>query len=177
MNGTPSTIACSRKYSSTSWPSYLTNNQQTHGGAIFTSGGIIPSKVPDNLSSYNIVDLPENLKKVFYKYDCDMVPFFENQLGVVEACDSLADLWGLARSPESPSQPTPCTKPVIDPSPSVSSFESSPSLFSKLWEKQISEVQVLFWTTSPGQTLRHQWKTSNQKGENQHQNLTPLQLH
>ena len=38
-----------------------------------------------------------------------MVPFFENQLGVVEACDSLADLWGLARSPESPFQPTPCT--------------------------------------------------------------------
>ena len=27
-----------------------------------------------------------------------MVPFFENQPGVVEACDSLADLWGLARS-------------------------------------------------------------------------------
>ena len=51
----------------------------THGGAIFTSGVIIPpSKVRDNLSSYNIVDLPEKLKKVFYKYDCDMVPFFEN---------------------------------------------------------------------------------------------------
>ena len=112
----------------------------THGGAIFTSGGIIPpSKVPDNLSSYNIVDLPENLKNVFYKYDCDMVPFIENQLGVVEACDSLADIWGLARSPESPFQPTPCTTPVRDPSPSVSSFESSPSLFSKLWEKQISD--------------------------------------
>ena len=38
----------------------------THGGGIFTSEGIIPpSKVPDNLSSYNNLDLPENLKKVF----------------------------------------------------------------------------------------------------------------
>ena len=87
-----------------------------------------------------------------------MVPFFENQLGVVEACDSSPDLWGLARPPESPFQPTPCTTPVRDPSPTLSSFESSLSLFSKLWAKKsaISKVQVLFWTTSPGQTLRHQ---------------------
>ena len=153
----------------------------THGGAIFTSGGIIPpSKVPDNLSSYNILDLPENLKKVFYKYDCDMVPFFENQLVVVEACDSLADLWGLARSPESPFQPTTCTTPVRDPSTTVSSFESSPSLFSNLWEKQVSDQQSassLLDNLSGTNFERAVENRSNQKGENQHQNLTPLQLH
>ena len=70
-----------------------------------------------------------------------MVPFFENQLGVVEACDNLADLWGLARSPESPFEPTPCATPVRNPSPTVSPFESSASLFSKLWDKKISDQQ------------------------------------
>ena len=96
----------------------------TQGGTIFTSGGITPrSKVPDQSSLFKVLDLPENLKKVFYNYDCDMVPFFENQLGVVEACDNLA------RSPESPFLPTPSTTPVRDPSPTVSSVESSPSLF------------------------------------------------
>ena len=114
----------------------------THGDTNFTSGGILsPSKVRDILCSYNILDLRENVKKVFYKYDCDMVPFFENQLDVVEACDNLADLWGLARSPESSFQPTPCATPVREPSPTVSPFESSPSLFSKLWDKKISDQQ------------------------------------
>ena len=114
----------------------------TPGGANFTSGGILqPSKVQDSLCSYNILGLPENVKKVFYKYDCDMVPFFENQLGVVEACDNLADLWGLIRSPELPFQPTSRATPVRDPSPTVSPFESSPSLFSKLWDKKISDQQ------------------------------------
>ena len=72
-----------------------------------------------------------------------MVPFFENQLGVVEACDILADLWGLALSTElAPFQPTPFTYvPVRDPSPKVSSFESSPSLFSEFWDKQNSDQQ------------------------------------
>ena len=70
-----------------------------------------------------------------------MVPFFENQLGVVEACDNLADLWGLAQSPELPFQPTPGATPVRDPSPTVSPFESSPALFSKLWDKKISDQQ------------------------------------
>ena len=115
----------------------------TQGGTIFNSGGNIPpSKVPDNLTSNKILDLPENLKKKFYTYDCDMVLFFESQLGVVEACDILADLWGLALSTELvPFQPTPCTTPLRDPSPTVSSFESSLSLFSEFWDKQNSDQQ------------------------------------
>ena len=109
----------------------------THGGTIFISAGIItPSNVPDNLSSYNIFDSPENVKKVFYNYDCEMVTFFKNQLSLVEACVNLADLWGLARSPESLFKPTPCITPVRDPSLTLSSFESSQSFFSNLWEKK-----------------------------------------
>ena len=103
------------------------NQRRTHMEAQFlTSGGIIPpSEVPDIFSSYNILDLPENVKKVFYSFDCDMLPFFENQLGVVEACDNSADLWGRARSPESPFQPTPGSTRVRDPSPACSSSQST----------------------------------------------------
>ena len=147
----------------------------THGGIIFTSGGIIPSsKVPDNLSSYKIFDLQKKLKKVFYKYGCDIVQFYQNKLGVVEACDNLVDLLGLARSLESIFQPTPCTTPVIDLSPPVSSFESSQSLISKLWDKQISDQQSASGQPRRGQLRDTSRKQVNRKGKNQQQYLRKL---
>ena len=78
-------------------------------------------------------------KKLIYKYDCDCVPFNENQLGVSQACDNLADLWGLPKSPESPTNPSPFCTPTADPSPTLSpdSSEQSPSHFSNLKSKNL----------------------------------------
>ena len=49
-------------------------------------------------------------------------------------------------SPKSPFQPTPCTALVIDPSPTVSSFESNPSFSQNCGKNKtaINKVQVLF---------------------------------
>ena len=65
-------------------------------------------------------------------------PFFENQLGVVRACNDLADLWGLPHSPESP-PPTPgcVSTPTYDPSATVTP-DSSPSLFSPVTEEKLA---------------------------------------
>ena len=71
-------------------------------------------------------------RRIIYKYDCNCVPFYENQLGVFQACDNLADLWGLPKSPESPINPSPLCTPTVDPSPTLSpdGKKPSPSLFS-----------------------------------------------
>ena len=82
--------------------------------------------------------LPKETRTILYKYDCDCVSFFENQLGVVRACNDLADLWGLPNSPESP-PPTPgcVSTPTSDPSATVTP-ESSPSLFSPVTEEKLA---------------------------------------
>ena len=52
----------------------------------------------------------------------------------MQACDNLADLWGLPNSPEPPTNPSPFCTPTADPSPTLSpdSSEQCPSLFSNL---------------------------------------------
>ena len=137
-------------------------------GSYITSGGIIPpSKLEDPLVAYDIVNLPAPVKKILYKYDCDTVPFFENQLGVTQACDDLADLWGLPRSPESPSAPTPAVTPAIDPSPAVSPA-TSPSLFENM-KNCISSSQENFsglWSNLSGTNFETPIKTEHNQ-ENQ----------
>ena len=107
----------------------------THGGTVSTSGGIIPrSKFPENLLRFwiwrNVKKISSNMIAILYCYS-----------KINSVYDNLTDLWGLARSPKSPFHPTICTTSMRDPSPTVSSFESSLSLFSKLWYKQISDQQ------------------------------------
>ena len=82
--------------------------------------------------------LPKETRTILYKYDCDCVPFFENQLGVVGACNDIVDLWGLPHSPESP-PPTPgcVSTPTSDPSATVTPG-SSPSLFSSVLEEKFA---------------------------------------
>ena len=60
--------------------------------------------------------------------------YFENQFSVVQACDDLADLWGLPRSTDSLLISSPLTTPPRFPSPTVSptSAQASPSLFSEI---------------------------------------------
>ena len=76
--------------------------------------------------------LPEETKRILYRYDCECVPLFENQLGAYQACDDLANLWGISSSPDSPDCESTLssltTTPAIDPSPTVTPAPS-PSLF------------------------------------------------
>ena len=113
----------------------LPDKPQSTSGGFITSGGIVPpSTLYDPLHTYDISHLPLETKKVIHKYDYDCVPFYENQLGVLQECDNLADLWGLSKSPESPINPSPICTPTADPSPTFSpdSTQPSPSLFSNL---------------------------------------------
>ena len=113
------------------------------GGTLITSGGFVPPfSLTHPLYPYDIATLPKETRTVLYKYDCDCVPFFENQLGVVQACNDLADLWGLSHSPESPPPPpTPgcVSTPTSDPSATVAP-ESSPSLFPPLQRRNLHGI-------------------------------------
>ena len=108
-------------------------------GTFTTSGGFVPPlSLNHPLYPYDIVTLPKETRTILYKNDCESVPFFENQLGVVRACKDLADLWGLPHSPESPPPPPGCVStPTSDPSALVTPG-SSPSLFSPVTEEKLA---------------------------------------
>ena len=78
--------------------------------------------------------LPDDAKRILFRYDCDCVPLFENQLWAHQACESLADIWGMKSSPcypENESQLDSASLPIttaVDQSPSFTPT-SSPSLF------------------------------------------------
>ena len=99
---------------------------------IFTSGGQLPANVLPAFQDCNMDTLPDEIKRIFYRYDCDCVPLFENQFGAYQACDDLGNLWGIKTSPSSPdSETTPSslpTTPSVDPSPTVTPTPN-PSLF------------------------------------------------
>ena len=101
--------------------------------SIFTSGGHLPPKtIPQMLSTEET--LPEEVRRILYRYDCDCVPLFENQLGTYQAYENLGDMWGVKYSPSSlDSQPPSVsvsvpTTPAVDPSPTFTP-NPSPSLF------------------------------------------------
>ena len=82
----------------------LPDKPQSTSGGFITSGGILPpSTLSDPVQTYDISNLPAGTKKIIYKYDCDCFPFYENQLGVLQECDNLADLWGFQNLQNHPS--------------------------------------------------------------------------
>ena len=99
---------------------------------IITSGGHLPATVLPAFQDCNMDTLPDEIKRIFYRYDCDCVPLFENQLGAYQVCDDLGNLWGIKTSPSSPDSETTLaslpTTPAVDPSPAVTPTPS-PSLF------------------------------------------------
>ena len=103
--------------------------------SILTSGGHLPAKVLPAFQDFNMDTLPEETKRILYRYDCECVPLFENQLGAYQACDDLANLWGISSSPDSPHSESTLsslpTTPAIDPSPTVTPAPS-PSLFAEI---------------------------------------------
>ena len=104
--------------------------------SVITSGGHLPQKLCQHFSILTWSHYLTTLK-VLFRYDCDCVPLFENQLGAYQACENLADMWGIESSPCSPenqsqldSASLPVT-PAVDPSPSLTPT-SSPSFFAEI---------------------------------------------
>ena len=59
--------------------------------SILTSGGhLLPKTIPQMLSTEET--LPEELRRILYRYDCDCVPLFENQLGTYQAYENFGDV-------------------------------------------------------------------------------------
>ena len=86
---------------------------------VLTAGGYsVPRKMP-LLLPYDIDTLSQDTKRLLYRYDCECVPIFENQLGHFQAIEELAQLWGIQPSPTSPAT-SPIGSPATnDPSPIV----------------------------------------------------------
>ena len=102
--------------------------------SLITSGGHLPPKALPTFQHFDMESLPNDVKRILFRYDCDCVPLFENQLGAYQACENLADMWGIKSSPCSPenqlqldSASLPVT-PAGDPSPSLTPT-FSPSFF------------------------------------------------
>ena len=75
--------------------------------SIISSRGRLPPKtVPQVLSTEE--SLPEEVRRILYRYECDCVPLFENQLGTYQAHKNLGDMWGVKSSPSSPPSATEC---------------------------------------------------------------------
>ena len=95
---------------------------------IFTSGGQLPANVLPAFQDCNMDTLPDEIKRIFYQYDCDCVPLFENQLGAYQTCDDLGSLWGIETSPSSPDSETTLaslpTTPAVDPSPTTTTLQT-----------------------------------------------------
>ena len=102
--------------------------------SLITSGEHLPPKSLPTFQQLGMESLPDDVKRILFRYDCDCVPLFENQLGAYQACENLADMWGIKSSlcsPENPLQLDSASLPVttaVDPSPSLAPT-SSPSLF------------------------------------------------
>ena len=69
-------IARSRKYLLASWPSYPKNQQQTHTEAQFLLLEVLFLHLKSRIISHHTIFLMylRTWKKIFNKYDCDMVP-------------------------------------------------------------------------------------------------------
>ena len=110
----------------------LPNKTEPSESSIITSGGFLPPKTTPAFKNHDVDTLTDEVRRIFFRYDCECVPLSENQLGVYRACDELADMWGLKSAPDSPASLTsePVT-PAVDPSPTVTPTPS-PSLFAEI---------------------------------------------
>ena len=96
-------------------------NLPTHG-SVLTSGGLVPPQKLQSCEPQDIATLPDETKQLFFKYDCNCVPLFENQLGAQGARDNLSSLRGIKLSPTSPaisSGHSLPTTPLSEPSASA----------------------------------------------------------
>ena len=123
--------------------------------------------------------LPEEVRRILYRYDCDCVPLFENQLGTYHAYETLGDMWDVKSSPSSPDSLPPSvsvsvpTTPAVDPNPTFT-LTPSHSLFEDFQRKNkisdnfanTSQFDVNILSGSNFQTPQPQTKSANLKTPN-----------
>ena len=120
------------------------------GGIFITSSCfVLFLSLTHPLYPYDLVTLAKENQTILCKYDCNCVTFFENQLGVVRACNDLTNLWGLSHSPESPPPKPGC----------VSTQTSDPSETSE--HRLARRNQQQFWKTYMKQ--QQKMKTEEQR--------------
>ena len=66
----------------------LTEKTEPAESSIITSGGHLPPKTIPQMHSTE-EPLPEEVRRILYRYDCDCVPLFENQLSTYQAYKNL----------------------------------------------------------------------------------------
>ena len=124
----------------------LAEKSEPAESSIITSGGHLPPKTIPQMHSTEET-LPEEVRRILYRCDCDCVPLLENQLGTYQAYENLGDIWGVKSSPSSPDSQPPSvsvsvpTTPAVYPSPTFTSTPS-PSLFEDFQRKN-KILQVL----------------------------------
>ena len=144
--------------------------------SVITSGGHLPPKTIPQMHSTEET-LPEEVRRILYRYDCDCVPLFENQLGTFQAYENLGDMWGVKSSPSSPDSQPPSvsvsvpTTPAVDPSPTFTP-NPSPSLFedfqrkNKISDNFASQFDVNILSGSNFQTPQPQTNSADVKTPN-----------
>ena len=118
--------------------------------SIITSEGHLPAKVLPPFQDCDMDTLPDVIRCIFYHYDCDCVPLFENQLGANQAGKDLAHLWWIKKSTSLPD-----SKTTLASLPATAAVDPSPNNFHYLDEK------VLSATTSNAKTRGCKKKFSN----------------
>ena len=53
--------------------------------SLITSGGHLPPKALPTFQHFDMESIPNDVKRILFRYDCDCVPLFENQLGAYQA--------------------------------------------------------------------------------------------
>ena len=53
--------------------------------SLIISGGHLPPKTLPTFQHLGMESLPDDVKRISFRYDCDCVPLFENQLGAYQA--------------------------------------------------------------------------------------------
>ena len=101
--------------------------------SIITSEGHLPAKVLPPFQDCDMDTLPDVIRCIFYHYDCDCVPLFENQLGAIQAGKDLANLWWIKKSTSLPD-----SKTTLASLPATAAVDPSPNNFHYLDEKVLS---------------------------------------
>ena len=134
---------------------FALKNLPTHGSVI-TCGGLVPTQNLQPWEPKDIATLLDETKQFIFKYDCDCVPLFKNQIGTQDAGDNLASLWGIQLLPTSPAtfsgQSLP-TNPLIDLSATTKPHSTSPSILEALSRDQVP------WMFGIGKTSQETPKT------------------
>ena len=65
----------------------LLNKTEPSVSSIITSGGFLPHKSTPAFENHDVDTLTDEVRRIFYRYDCECILLCENQLGVYQACD------------------------------------------------------------------------------------------